>query len=286
MKIWFIWTWFIGWNMADNFKDRWFDVVQYSLDEKYKDNLEEVKKADIVFVAVPTPTKNRKFDRSVLENALENTAPGQKIVIKSTVLVGTTDYFQEKYPDRYFFHSAEFLTERNARWDVDKPSRNVVWFTEISKPYAPDVMKILPEATNGNIYCLAKDSEMGKYASNFLLTAKIIMANLIYDLCEKYGVKYDIIQEIAGSDDRIGPSHLSVVFEWWRWANGHCFPKDLSAFHEMYDEGESMLDRHYVLWNRLLETMEQYNAKLNIETNKQVDIIESVLWKDLVELLR
>jgi hypothetical protein len=29
------------------------------------------------------------------------------------------------------------------------------------------------------------------------------MANLIYDVCEEYGVKYDIVQEIAGSDDRI-----------------------------------------------------------------------------------
>lgn len=276
MKIWFIGTWFIGWNMAENFKERWFDVVQYSLDEKYKDNLEELKKAEIVFVAVPTPTKDRVFDRSVLENALENTVAGQKIVIKSTVKCGTTDYFQKKYRDRLFFHSAEFLTERNAKNDVDKPSRNVVWFTEQSRQYAPDIMEILPKATNGNIYCTAKESEMWKYASNFLLTAKILMANLIYDACEEYEVDYEKVKLIAGSDDRIWPAHLQVVFEWGRWANGHCFPKDMATFHEMYNE-------HSIYGDLLLEVMELYNTELNVSTNKQVDIITEVMWKDFID---
>jgi len=280
-KIWFIGTGFIGGNMAKNFKERWFEIAQYSLEKEYKDNLKDVQACDIVFVAVPTPTKNRKFVRSVLESALENTVAGQKIVIKSTVLCGTTDYFQEKYPDRYFFHSAEFLTERNAKGDVDKPSRNIVWFTELSKPFAPDIMNILPEATNGNIYCTAKESEMWKYASNFLLTAKILMANLIYDCCEKYGVDYENVKNIAGKDDRIWPAHLQVVFEWGRWANGHCFPKDMASFHEMYgDPGEAAW-----YWSLLLEAMEIYNAKLNIDTNKQVDIIKDVLWDEFISLL-
>lgn len=280
MLIWFIGTWFIWGNMAKNFKERWFNIVQYSLEDEYKDNLEELKKADIVFVAVPTPTKNRKFDRSVLENAIENTVPWQKIVIKSTILCWTTDYLQEKYPDRYFFHSAEFLTERNAKGDVDKPSRNVVWYTEISKPYAQDIMDILPEATNWNIFCTAKESEMWKYASNFLLTAKILMANLIYDLCEKYHINYENVKDIASKDDRIWPAHLNVVFEWWRWANWHCFPKDLAAFHEMYCNW--VYEQKYGDWDILLESLERYNARLNISTNKQVDIIRYVLWEDFI----
>ena len=262
--------------MAQNFKERWFDVIQYSLETEYVNNLEQVQNADIVFIAVPTPTKNRKFDRSVLEDAISKTRTWQKIVIKSTVLCGTTDYFQKKYQDRYFFHSAEFLTERNAKWDVDRPSRNVVWSTEISKPFASNIMDILPEAENGNIFCTAKESELWKYASNFLLTAKIIMANLIYDICEKYWVEYDNVKDIVSKDSRIGESHLWVVFEWWRWANGHCFPKDLSAFHEMYWDYND-------LWNELLEMIEKYNAKLNINTNKQVENIELVLWNDFIE---
>lgn len=279
MKIWFIGTGFIGGNMAKNFMERWYDVVQYSLEYEYKNNLETVKCADIVFIAVPTPTKNRKFDSSILQDAIDKTKSWQKIVIKSTVICWMTDYFQNKYPDRYFFHSAEFLTERNAKWDVDKPSRNVVWYTEISKPFAQDIMNILPESINGNVICTAKESELWKYASNFLLTAKIIMANLIYDICEKYNVDYDIVKNIVSKDPRIWASHLDVIFEWWRWANGHCFPKDMATVHEMYWDYDK-------LWGELLEALEKYNAKLNISTNKQVEIIESVLWSDFIQKLK
>lgn len=264
--------------MAQNFKERWFDVIQYSLEPEYINNLKKVQDADIVFVAVPTPTKNRKFDRSVLEDAMSKTRPWQKIVIKSTVLCWTTDYFQGLYQDRYFFHSAEFLTEKNAKWDVDNPSRNVVWYTDISKPFSSDIMNILPEAINGNIICTAKESELWKYASNFLLTAKIIMANLIYDVCEKYGVNYNNVKNIAAKDSRIWESHLSVIFDWGRWANWHCFPKDLSAFHEMYW-------KYNDLWNKLLETLEEYNAKLNIDSNKDIEIIKNVLWDKFIDSL-
>jgi UDP-glucose 6-dehydrogenase len=66
---------------------------------------------------------------------------------------------QEMYPDRFFFHSAEFLTERNARADVDNPSRNVIGYTEKSKQYASEILEILPKSEI-NIICTATESEM------------------------------------------------------------------------------------------------------------------------------
>jgi UDPglucose 6-dehydrogenase len=255
--------------MAQNFRERWYDVTQYSLEEPYVHNKEAVKECDTVFVAVPTPTTDRKFDGSILERAIrEGTAPWQKIVTKSTILVGTTDKLQELFQDRYFFHSAEFLTEKNAKNDVDNPTRNVVGYTEQSKQYAQDIMDLLPESPY-NILCTAKESEMGKYMSNFMFTSKVVMANIIYDICQKYGIDYDVIRGIAGKDPRIGEWHLSVVDEnGGRGANGHCFPKDLSAVHEMYGD-ES-------LGHNLLEAVEQYNLDLNLSTDKDVQIIKAV----------
>jgi len=270
-NVWFIWTWFIGWNMADNFKDREYPVVQYSLEDEYIWNKDKVKETDVVFIAVPTPTKDRKFDDSVLIKAVENTKPWQRIVIKSTVLAWTVEKLQKLFPDRYFFHSAEFLTERNARDDVDNPTRNVVWYTEQSKEYAKEIMDILPDSKI-NVICKATESELGKYFGNFLLTAKIIMANLMYDVCKKNWIDYEVVKHIAWTDPRIWESHLSVEFEWGRGANWHCFPKDLSAFHEMYWQSG--------LWHILLEAMEMYNVQLNRITGKQLDIIEEVYWKE------
>jgi len=270
--VWFIGTGFIGWNMAQNFKERWFDVIQYSLSPKYNWNKEALSQCDKVFVAVPTPTKNRKFDDSILLSAIkEATYPWQKIIIKSTIICWTTEKLQKIYPDRYFFHSAEFLTEKNAKKDVDKPSRNIVWYTELSKPYAQWIMDILPKSKH-NILCSATESEMWKYMSNFLLTSKLIMANLFWELCKKYNISYDMVSWIAGKDKRIWNSHLQVEDKnKCRWANGHCFPKDMATVHEMYGN-------YSKCWHNLLEGLEIYNLNINLRTKKQIEIITKVFW--------
>src|SRR3990167_6904724 len=76
-------------------KDR--EVLCY---DKYKDigSIEEVSKADIIFLCLPTPhKKNEGYDISSLEETIEKLPDGKVIVIKSTVNPGTTDSFQQKY---------------------------------------------------------------------------------------------------------------------------------------------------------------------------------------------
>jgi len=128
--------------------------------------------------------------------AVQNTVAGQKITIKSTVLPGTIDKIQSIYPDRFFFHSAEFLAERSAAEDVANPTRNVVGYTELSKPYAQEVIDLLPESPH-NFIVTAKESELGKYMSNVLLTIKLITANMFYDVCEVKGIDYQKVKDIA-----------------------------------------------------------------------------------------
>jgi len=266
-KIWFIWQGFIGWNMADDFEERWFEIVRYSLDEKYKWNLEQLKTCDIVFVAVPTPTKNRKFDSSILDEAIKNTTPWQKIVIKSTIIPWTTDRLQEQYKDRYFFHSAEFLMEKSAKQNVSSPSRNIVGYTEQSKPYAQELMNILPKSIE--IICTAKESELWKYFCNFLLTSKVLMANLVYDICQRDWINYKVIKYIAETDTRIWPSHLNISDDWWRWAWWHCFPKDVATLREYYAY------KSYV-WDNLFWALEEYNIKLLTNSWKNLEITKEV----------
>lgn len=269
MKVWFIGQGFIGWNMANEFEDRWYEVVRYSKN-RFPENLPALQECEYVFVWVPTPTKNRKFDDTTLMEAVKNTVSWQKITIKSTVLPGTIDKIQQLYPDRYFFHSAEFLAERSAAEDVANPTRNVVWYTDISKPYAEEVLKLLPSSPH-NFIVTARESELGKYMSNVLLTIKLITANMFYDVCKTRGINYNNVKDIAWSDPRIWPSHLSIEFEWGRWAGWHCFVKDLSAFHELYKS--HMISPQA---DQALEFLEQYNMQLLQDTGKSLDIIKEV----------
>ena len=271
--IWFIGSGFIGGNMAKNFQERNYKTVQYSLEEPFKYNRYKLRSCEVVFVAVPTPTVWRKFDGSILRQViLEDTFPDQKIIIKSTVPIGTTDTLQDLVPDRFLFHSAEFLTEKNAKYDVDFPQRNILGHTAKSEPYTAEILRIFPTSKH-HIICKATESEAGKYMSNFLLAGKVILANIMYDLCEKYRVEYEKVRHIAGTDDRIGPSHLQVEHEWGRGANGHCFPKDLSALHEMY--------AWYIYeWDMFLEALEQYNLALNLNTDKNPAIMREIFGLD------
>lgn len=266
MKIGFIGQWFIGGNMANDFEKRWFDIVRYDID-KYKDNLKEIHKAEIIFVAVPTPTINRKFNWDILIEAIRNTVAWQKIVIKSTVIPWTTDRLQEEYPDRYFFHSWEFLTVKTAVFDTENPSRNVIWYTETTKWMAEEIMRLLPKSEE--VYCTAKESELWKYFSNFLLTGKVIMANLVFDICRRDGINYEMIKTIAALDSRIWASHLSIDIDGWRGANWYCFPKDIATLQEYYKSISP-------LWDTLFEALQMYNNKINIDSWKDVDIIKSV----------
>jgi len=268
MKVWFIWTWFIWGNMSQNFIERGFDVIKYN-NKELIGNKDKLSECNIVFLAVPTPTINWKFDSSILDDAVKATSAGQKVIIKSTVIVWTTEKLQEKYQDRYFFHSAEFLTEKNAKYDGDYPSRNIVWYTKESKQFATEILSILPKSDN-NVICKAAESEMWKYMSNFLLTAKVIMSNIIYDICNHNDINYNEVKNIAAIDKRIWDSHMNIEDDGWRWANWHCFPKDLAVVTEMYPDWFS--------GQYLLDFMEEYNIDLCYKSGKQMDIINKVYW--------
>src|SRR3989304_1906878 len=94
---------------------------------------EVVKKSEFVFICVPTPMFD---DYSGMSMAIVDEVAGQiakvasgtdKIVIvKSTVLPGTTAKYQKLYPKVNFAMNPEFLTQKNARRDFLNPSRTVV----------------------------------------------------------------------------------------------------------------------------------------------------------------
>ena len=171
MKIGFIGQGWIGKNLADHFESRGFETVRFAKEEPYNKNEAALQKADIVFVAVPTPTTPSGFDDSILRNVLRYAQKGQSIVIKSTVLPGTTDTLAKEYPDLYIFHSPEFLREASVRVDIDAPARNIVG---IPSPYvndsawrarAEEVMSVLPFAPY-NMICTAPEAELTKYGGN------------------------------------------------------------------------------------------------------------------------
>jgi len=296
----FIGQGWIGRNYSDDFENRGYRVVRYGLEEPHVNNGEAIKECDIVFIAVPTPTKPDGFDDSVLREVVQLVGSGKTAVIKSTILPGTTAAIQKDNPEIYLMHSPEFLTEATAAYDAANPMRNIVGIpgdTEDYRNRAQAVMDVLPKAEYEKI-CTAEEAELIKYGGNCWFYFKVIFINMLYDLAERLDADWDTIKEAMAADPRIGSSHLNPVHgsgkpggearprlkynelhleprhKSGRGAGGHCFIKDFAAFRELY---EKMIGDE--LGMEVIKALEEKNIELLRSTGKDLDLLEGVYGK-------
>ncbi len=224
--------------------------------DKYKNlgSMEEVNKAEVIFVCVPTPFDSAKgFDLSYVEAAM-NQITGQKIVvIRSTVLPGTTERLQTMYPQHKVLFNPEFLTQSTADQDMKFPDRQIMGFTAQSFHVALDVLQLLPLAPFERTVP-ATVAEVVKYYGNTWFSTKVTFANQMYDLCSKIGVTYDQVMECVAPDRRIGRSHLEVMHGGYRGYGGACLPKDTRALIQYAEQMGVNL--------KLLKTVEEINNAL------------------------
>lgn len=214
----------------------WFEKqdCELYLYDKYKKigSIEELNKADFIYLCVSTPTTKEGCDTSALDDVISQLEGEKVVIIKSTVIPGTTDRIQLKYPQHTLLFSPEFLTVETADKDMENPDRNVIGYTDKSITYAQEIIDQLPPAPI-NIITKAYVAEFVKYASNTYLAMKVAKNNELYDIFTKFGGTDEDFEQLAqgiGSDTRIGHSHLKIWHDECRGFGGYCLPKDLKAF--------------------------------------------------------
>ncbi len=287
MKIGFIGQGWIGKNYADNYESRQYDVVRYSLENDYIKNKDKILDCEIVILAVPTPSTERGFDLSLVEDAIKNTKAGQNIVIKSTLLPGSTEKLSKLFPDRYFFHSPEFLSERTAKYDVDRPHANVLGMLIKNEEYqkrAEMVMSTFPVAPF-NLVCTSLEAEIIKYSRNIHGYFEVIFYNIFFDYVNSLGANYDVIKSYIERDPLhvaryASPFHASGhrLDKPGRGAGGHCFIKDFKAFRESFGK---MLDNEKSL--DVIRAIEQKNIDLLLNAGKDLDLLKGVYGNDIIK---
>ncbi len=249
----------IGVGMVGEPIRRWFEehlgyrrnkeLFCYDTDPKKSFN-DDVNKADIIFIAVPTPANpDGSCNLSAVESAVSAAGDGKIIVVKSTVSPGTVENLQKKYPRKRFIFNPEFLTESQAWLDFIKPDRQIVGHTLKSRGDTKEILALLPKAnferpwssdyTKKDIN--VTEAELAKYAANVFGYIKVIYGNILADVCHaitvdfdkrKIGAEanYENIREVISADPRIGPAWLNVEHGNYCGAGGYCFPKDMNAF--------------------------------------------------------
>ncbi len=262
LKIGIIGVGMVGGAVYRYFKSAGFKV---SVFDKFKKlgSPEEVNEAEVVFICVPTPfKKNKGFKRAAVEESLKILKNNKIAVIKSTILPGSTEELQEKYPDLKLLFNPEFLSEKTADFDMKNPDVQIVGYTEKSKPLAKKILKILPRALFEKIV-RAKEAEMVKYFHNVHGAIKVIFANQMYDLCQAMGIDYEVVKKCAAASKHIlTDMYLNIWHHNYRGYGGSCFPKDIRALISLGNKKGVKLE--------LLKTAEKINNRL-MESQKIAD---------------
>jgi len=264
------------------------DLFCYDADPK-KGYFDDIDKADVIFVAVPTPPNHDgSCNTSIVEEAVKKLSDGKIIVVKSTIPPGTVEGLQKKHPKKKFIFNPEFLTEAQAWEDFISPDRQIVAHTAKSVSNTIDILNLLPQkhfirpwfADYSKKSINATEAELGKYASNVFGFLKVIYGNILSDVCyainqkfkkEKIDseVDYENIRDLLSADLRIGQSWLNVEHGNYCGAGGYCFPKDMAAFISFLEDLEQKIDKknpEFVkVFNKGIKVMKavwDYNAEL------------------------
>src|SRR3954471_7169204 len=203
----------------------------------------QIKKADIIFVAVNTPTKtygvgagraaDLRFIESVARTIADQAESGKIIVEKSTIPVKTAEAIKSILSSNSkgltfsVLSNPEFLAEGTAVKDLLNPDRVL-----IGGERTPEGEKAMETLVGVYARWVPRDriittnlwsSELSKLVANAFLAQRISSINAISALCEATGADVDEVAHAIGHDSRIGPKFLKASIGF----GGSCFQKDV-----------------------------------------------------------
>ncbi|WP_076865934.1 UDP-glucose dehydrogenase family protein [Bradyrhizobium mercantei] len=216
--------------------------------------------AEIALIAVGTPSENGAIDLSAVRQCARQigaylaTIPHHlSVVVKSTVIPGTTDTMVRKELERSsgkklgafgLGMNPEFLREGEAIEDFMEPDRIVIGqedertlerLEELYAPWNCDKVRVN-----------SRTAEMIKYANNAILATQISIVNELANLCVAVG-GVDALDVMRGvhldkrwspitPSGRLAPQILTYLVPGCGFG-GSCFPKDVEALRT---HGESL----------------------------------------------
>ena len=198
---------------------------------------EVVLGSDIIFLSVPTPSNkdgsiNLDIVKSILNdiNEIYSETVNSIILLRSTVIPGTTRKLQQKYPKLRIVFNPEFLTERAANFDFINQSRFVVGGDPADVVEVSELFRKRFGKSMSIIETNYETAELIKYMTNTFFATKISFLNDMKLLSDKCGAIWEDAVEGFVRDGRVGHTHLSVPGHDGRYGfGGSCFPKDIQA---------------------------------------------------------
>jgi UDPglucose 6-dehydrogenase len=231
-----------------------------------------ISKADMIFLSVNTPTKDRGHgagaaaDLTFIESAARRVAEravGNTIVVeRSTLPVRSADGIRRilSHGNNNKFEilsNPEFMAEGSAIADLQNPDRVLVGghctsaVAELAGLYGNWVASDRIITTN------LWSAELAKLTANAFLAQRISSINTIAAVCEATGADVDEVRAAIGSDRRIGEAFLKPGPGF----GGSCFRKDLLNLIYLAEHYGLAIVADY--WRSVLEVNDWSQARIS-----------------------
>ena len=233
-------------NLAkvETLKNGLFPIIEPEISDLFKEHCDRfavlsaldltLNTCDCIMVAVGTPTSETGQTSltamdSVIDCLADIVSTDVPIVLRSTIPIGTSRSYGEKYPGLNIVFHPEFLREGSAIKDFFNPPKIVFG---VDGDVAEDVTEILsaiyPEFSSPEFYVTYESAESVKYADNIFHALKVAFTNEIVKAVTKKGADPIDVMSIFRSDRQlnISPVYLKPGFAY----GGSCLEKDLYSF--------------------------------------------------------
>lgn len=209
--------------------------VKYECDYPY----DELASCDFIMICVNTPANS---DGSVYVDNVENAikqVPANKILIRSTIPPGTTDYFVKKYKKCICF-SPEYVGESlflGSSWNAfEKKSPFLILGgnSENRRQFLDD-LEIIYGPNTKIMEMGSSEAELVKYMENSYFALKVSFVNEFRELAESLDLSWNSIREGWLLDSRVERDH-TAAFKNAPGYNGKCLPKDVCGIVQFAKE--------------------------------------------------
>lgn len=205
------------------------------------DTFEDILKTELVFLCLPSPTINGKQDIGVIYSVLEKLEAAKyrgTVVLRSTLLPGTTKMLGKKYPGLLLAHNPEFVTAAHPLKDMlEQKSILIGAETHAAAAHVEAFWCSCAFAQIIKIYTDPSVTEMAKYVHNCFLATKVSFFNDIHEMCAKSEIDFQGSVEAAISLEKIGTAHTKVPGPDGKYGfGGMCFVKDTLALSTLFNQ--------------------------------------------------
>ena len=177
---------------------------------------------------------NLDIVRQVLQDISDvNVVSDNVVLLRSTVIPGTTRKLQLEFDNLNLIFNPEFLTERSAKFDFINQSRVILGGAGHEFDGVQETIELFKWRFGESIPVIAttwETAELIKYMCNCFFATKVSFMNEMYQIAEKCNVDWEMALDGFVRDGRVGHSHMNIPGPDGKLGfGGSCFPKDVQA---------------------------------------------------------